>query len=247
MTTEFINGGTVKVMQRVKTGDYEHKEVSAELTFSTFEDDEEGAGRAKLDTAMDMANDRVRRTLGLGEHAVVPKAGRRTVEAPSNRKEPVVAEAAKAVADPFVPAGSVTATAPASGTGAADPFGVATPATNTVTERSLATAPNVTAGSTQGTQGASEDPFASGASAGQATANTAGAATDEDLFTGTASEITNEQLRERCAAHQAKVKNAVAIRALIGKYVAPPAPVTGIAQEKRAAFLLELEKVGPVA
>lgn len=72
----------------------------------------------------------------------------------------------------------------------------------------------------------------------------AGPATVED-WAGEAGEVTDETLMNAITKKNAAIKNPPAIRALIGKYVAPPKQAREIPQEKRAAFLAELDALKP--
>lgn len=70
-----VTNGSVRILQRVKTGDYEHKEVSVDLSFAVAE----GATHsAVLDAAALDANNKVRELLGLQKPAEKPP-GRKVV------------------------------------------------------------------------------------------------------------------------------------------------------------------------
>lgn len=60
-------------------------------------------------------------------------------------------------------------------------------------------------------------------------------------------EIPDKSLVDACSAASKKTSNSMAIRALIGQYIPPPGRVSGIAQDKRQAFLDELAKVPVLA
>ena len=62
----------------------------------------------------------------------------------------------------------------------------------------------------------------------------------DDLMTAAPSVITDKDLAEAVTRTNAKIKNAMAIRQLIGKYVTPPQAVHDIPQDKRQAFLTQL-------
>lgn len=62
----------------------------------------------------------------------------------------------------------------------------------------------------------------------------------EDVFTAEAAPITDKDLTDATARKNQIIKNPVAIRQLIGKYVAPPKQLREIAHEHRANFLTEL-------
>lgn len=64
---------------------------------------------------------------------------------------------------------------------------------------------------------------------------------DDALFTADAAPVTDADLRNAITKKQEKIKNAVAIRGLIGKYVKPGQGAGDIAADKRQAFLVELE------
>lgn len=76
------------------------------------------------------------------------------------------------------------------------------------------------------------------------------AAMDTSLFSSTVPTISDNDLMATITQHNAKTKNAPAIRALIGKYVpqdGKPHQAAEIVQEKRQAFKDELGKIGAPA
>lgn len=76
------------------------------------------------------------------------------------------------------------------------------------------------------------------------------AAMDASLFSSTVPTISDNDLMATITQHNAKTKNAPAIRALIGKYVpqdGKPHQAAEIVQEKRQAFKDELGKIGAPA
>jgi len=64
-----------------------------------------------------------------------------------------------------------------------------------------------------------------------------------DDFTPIAAEITDEQLIGAMTKTNARIRNPIAIRQLIGKYVEIPKQARDIPQPERKAFLLELDKL----
>lgn len=58
-------------------------------------------------------------------------------------------------------------------------------------------------------------------------------------------EVTDKELTEAITAVNARIKNAAAIRAVIGEFIAPPGKASQIEQSKRAEFLAKLNGLKP--
>lgn len=68
-----------------------------------------------------------------------------------------------------------------------------------------------------------------------------------DDWSAAPAEVTDEELMKKITSKNAEIKNPAAIRALIGKYVAPPKQAREIEQAKRQAFLTELDALKKAA
>lgn len=92
---------------------------------------------------------------------------------------------------------------------------------------------------------ASSAPAAATATAPAAQAGSDPAAVED--WSAAPSEVTDQDLLNAITKKNAEIKNPAAIRALIGKYVAPPKQAREIEQAKRQAFLTELEALKKAA
>lgn len=224
-----ITGGRVTFLRRVKTGEWEHKEASAEITFSVPEGD--GASdQGTFDRAFDIAQGGVLQRLGLVAKLSVPVAVVAATQGSANGAGPTGAA-------PEVPADPPRTTRRAS---------VKKPPTviSNITPEEIAAAKAAAAGReiTEHPEDR-QDPVQVEREEILANVDLVGDFSD-DLLSPPVQEITDKALVEAIQARNIKVKNPVAIRALIGKYVAPPKTGRDIPQDQRAAFLLELEAIG---
>ncbi|MDR3562023.1 MAG: hypothetical protein P4N59_11395, partial [Negativicutes bacterium] len=67
------------------------------------------------------------------------------------------------------------------------------------------------------------------------------------IFAAQAPPVTDAALTKALQDHNAVVKNPVAIRELIGQFVAPPGQASDIPQARRPEFITKLKLIGPKA
>jgi hypothetical protein len=258
-----ITGGSISYLRRVKTGDYEHAEAKAEISFSTGE---------LIDEAGDTAKAKVYEMLGLKPE---PKPRTRKADAgpPISKELPVsdsplsqssvqltlaqpsIAPTVGTSPDPLVVAATgiqVASSAPATiavGDPLAPGLGTSAPAAST---------------STVAGGGPSSDPLAPNASSGTTSAVGAPAAVSaasgggdplsgaqEDW--GAVREITDKDLRDACALRNHELleankdKDATlvtrSIHDLVGKFVPPGKRTSDIPQNQRQKFIDDLKAI----
>lgn len=212
-----ITGGRVSFSRTVKPADYESKAATVELTFLV----EEGEDHDPVLQAIgSIVQAKALELVGL------KPAGNGSAGAPRATKP-----AGKTKADLEAEAAAALGGNPTSGKAAKTPPKAAAPKTgaaiSTGEPRGEADGSAHDAASVEDVTSAA-DPAAIG---------------DDDLMSAAPAEITDADLTSRITQHNAKIKNPVAIRQLIGKYVKAPGQARDIPQDKRAAFLAELEKV----
>jgi len=230
----FIIGGGVRYLRRVKTGDYEHAEFAAELHLGPKETG--GAlSQEEIEAAAEYAKDLTLRTLGIAKPAAA-KPGARGKNVPA--------------------APAATATLAVDGAGAQsseapDPLDLGVGGGAPTTAASAAT---TAAATTAGAAQAAADPLDVGVSPASAptsaSAPTAAASATADPLAVTdewaaqPAAVTDEAILAACSAKNGVLKKPPLIRELVARYV-PGGQGTArqIPAEKRAAFLLELEKL----
>lgn len=214
-----ITGGSIRFMQRVKTGDYEHKEVSTELNFMVRDNQDH---RDLLDRVSDEAQNTTLRLLGLSKAAArVPAQSRTAV----TRKPPTVATH-ETIVVPVEASALMVEVAPVAPV--ADPAGIEDD-----------TDPLAPAGAS--VSGA--DPSA------QVTAPVADASSIEEDDDGlTAARVyTDKDVTDTITKHNARLIEALGaagtakIRELLCVYVAPGKHARDIPVEKRGEFIGKLE------
>ena len=130
-----ITGGAIRFMERVKTGDYEHREVSTELSFAVHEGQDH---RDLLDQVADESQRTTLRLLGKPQGRVTPAkttkppAAVKAVETPAkpSADPAAIEEPAGPLASAGSPASGVSATgsAPTAAGSSADPAAIEEPA-----------------------------------------------------------------------------------------------------------------------
>lgn len=240
--TSQITGGSVRYMERAKTGDYEYAE--AELSFNIRVDDgdsHQGIAREAAVEAMNIT----RSMLGLS-NLTLSSDRRRTGRPPKasppagEPAKPALQQAVEAVNDPAEVVANPTPApqTPGSAAGQPAPAGASDPAT---------IVDNVT--QLPGPAGSTPSPAPSQTSSGHDPA----AIVDESLFMATVAEITDKRLMDEIMAMNTKLQPKLGeeaprkIRAKIGDYVTPPGQARDIPQAKRAAFLADLATLAKLA
>lgn len=213
-----ITGGRVTYGRTVQPAQYESKKMEAELTFAISEGDgfEETFAHAAF-----LAIDKVHEVLGLAR----PKAPEKPTTAKQSVEEIKAALKTEAIAQLHngqeVKTATVTtkadleAAAKKKANGPKKPPAVDPAAIDVVTEQ----------GQLEPAKVPTKD---------------ADPAAMDDVLTGEAAPITDVDLTGAITRKNAVLKNPVAIRQLIGKYVAPPKQAREIAPEHRTKFLEEL-------
>lgn len=219
-----ITGGLVSYLRRVNTGNYEHKEFRADISWSA---EEEGGAEEMIERAADMAVGVVHQRLGLASGEAMPvqvvetgfgvgpgmaavaeqraeneeKIKRhRATKAEMEHRAQVKADGDAAKARLQAPPEQIV-----------DPF---------VDDAPLSSAPAATSGSAAGGQDA--DPLL-------------GEVSDE--LTALPPDISNDDLIRAAEKKKAELKDALAIRRLIGAYAVQ---LSMIPQSRRGEFLAEL-------
>jgi hypothetical protein len=243
-----VTGGSVKFMERVKTGDYEHKEVSAELNFSVADGHDY---RDLFDRAADDAREQVVRLLGKPKGS--PGAKRHT--GPLVRAPEIFPTVSSAAAEPDPLAGA-SITSGGTAVEQTDPL-----ASSSVPNggSSAGLAPQVTdplamPSATSGGGGeTSSDPLAGGQSETLSDAKVG--QTSDDPLAGdewvAARQYTDKELMDEITRHNGRLigtraeekKNEapLLVRGVIAKYVAVGKPPREIPMEHRARFVGDLE------
>lgn len=218
-----VTGGRVVFSRTVKVTEYEPKKAEAELTFSL----DEGEDYKELfDHASAAAAHKVYEMLGLK----VPMPSAPQPHDPLTGDDAKAAYAAKAAQDKLkqteIPAS--TKRGPGRPPKAKTEPAVEPdfdPADPTKLPENLRRAQNTVASSANGNGAAVPDPAA---------------VEEPEEWAAEASEVTDVDLTKAVGAVNAKIKNAPAIKQLIGKYVKPPGQLREVPQAKRQAFLVEL-------
>lgn len=235
-----FTGGSVTYDRNIKTADYEGKKLSFTLAFGADEELTED----QLGQAADLAINLVHEKLGL----------RKVAPAVSS----TVAAVATNAAAKQQPGTGAPSTVPA----------VAPPTTRKPSKKPPVidvqlTPEEIAAATARGNitespedrkdPAAIEDdeiaqlgPILPGAADANAAAKVEGndpAAIEDDIFSAEAPAVTDSALTDAITKHNAKIKNPIAIRQLIGKYVTPPKQARDIPAELRAAFIEQLEKL----
>ena len=233
-----ITGGIVRLLERMKTGDYEHKESMVELHFNVFEGQDY---RDLLDRCQAEVIEQTGRMLGRTKKAVVEqtRATRRPprIEVEVHAENATVEQAGAAIESKAaeVPANKVVVT-------------TSDPEAEAQTERLLkAVADPLDLGDTAAT-GVSSTPSA-----------TASAAADIDIdpleMTPAAPEVTDKMLGDQVQFHNNRLIEAakkssgtddgsagtLVLRRLIGKYVPTGKKLPSISQGQRQNFLDDLK------
>lgn len=217
-----ITGGEFRYLRRLKTGEYEHKEASATLTFSTPEGENY---EAIFDEAANQAVRQVEVRLGVApvaSRAVAPAA-----EPSQGTAAPVTPPATRGrkpakppVIDVSIGAEEISAQVEANRTAAA--VEVATdPASVVVEER-----PNISVSPEDRQDPANPDPVSF-----------------DEFDTPLEMLVTDATLLDALTRKNAQLKNPTAIKTLVAKFVAPPLTYKSIGPEARQKFLDELAKL----
>lgn len=211
-----ITNGSARFLKRVKTGDYEHKEASTDISFAVGEGEDHAAVLAQ---ASALAVQHTHEMLGLAVPAVAQTA------------PPVAKRGAK-----LPPAGETKAAAPDTTATAADPLAMGDePAKPAVVVEGY-TGEVTTDPKAEAVKAA--DPLAMGEPDIFTPLPTV--VTDKDL--GDAVSKKNESLITAYkAANKDPALGAVSIRTLIGQFVTPPKRIADIGADQRHLFLERLQ------
>jgi len=214
-----ITSGKVLYGRTVQPAQYESKRVDVEIAFVVGEGEDY---QGMLAIAANAAYGKCHEMLGIKTPALAaPAADTRNDARPKESISggAVVVETAGPTDAKAKGAGKTRKAPPAADPAAVDVVGEA-PAAAASSAPATATAPAAQAGS---------DPAAV-----------------ED-WSAAPAEVTDEALMQAITKKNADIKNPAAIRALIGKYVAPPKQAREIEQAKRSAFLAELDALKKAA
>lgn len=238
-----VTGGQIRYMQRVKTGDYEHKEVSTELNFVVRENQDH---RDLLDRVSAEAQENTLRLLGLSRTAArilaaAPKAGNKGTQHTNLAKPPNVSDTAAQYT-----AGADTSAVEK------DPGLAANHATITTGDPAAvdAVAPLANAAAMEDVDASPLSPASQGILPGGTSTqgNTGVSATDMPTEEWTAERVyTDKDLTDACTTVNAKLiashkeKGTAMVRATIAKYAPAGQPARAIPADQRAAFIRDLE------
>lgn len=243
-----ITGGTVRYMERKKTGDYEHREICVEVNFSAGEGQND---TAVLDHAAEEAMRKAKELLAGDLKRAVGRPPRvaKNVEATKANTDPALDEARKIL--------GTTATEPA---GNADPFAAGAADMKSVPSAGSDTAQPQDTNTTTQTAGASADPFAETTGSVSSENSSKKSSVEEtptssqpqetslpeaanDEWTAETAPITDKQLLDACAKKNAEIMFPPAIRNLVAVFVSAGQHVQDIPAARRKEFLDRLDKL----
>ena len=242
-----ITGGSVTFGEQRKLADYEGRKVDVTLTFAA--PDNGTVSETDVQSILDMAERRVREKQS-GQSVAIPTTASASLASPSSKQSSKSDKQKAAEAKTNGQSGAIDVVTPQP----ADPMG----AVNTVAALAPVTLAPAVAPVPNDPLGMSSSPGA--ATAAQAPTPATGSATapaaptsavdplaaPSELFTGTDAEITDVALQNAITAKNEATggKKMNDIRGKIGAYsTAANKSFTGIPQDKRGAFLLELAQI----
>lgn len=228
-----ITGGKVTFTRSIQPAQFETKKAEVEIVFTMAEGASLEAGQAELNAAAEMAQSKALEMLGLKKATPVETAtvtvddkAEKAAKAAAEKEAKAAADkAAKAAAAELEKASKAATKTKAdlekeavakAGGGAAvtDSAAVVTDAA-AVTEQNISVSPEDR-----------KDPAA---------------IEDDSLFAAEPVSVTDAELRSKIMLKNEKLKNPLAIRQLVGKYVNAGQSSNDIPADKRAGFLVELE------
>lgn len=218
-----ITGGEFHYLRRLKTGEYEHKEASATLTFSTPEGENY---EAIFGEAAEQAVRQVEGRLGVAPLAPRPAA-------PASEPSP----GATAPVTPPATRGRKPAKPPVID------VSVGTEEIAAQVEANRAAAAVTVVADPAAIVGDDEKPNISVTPEDRQDPNNPDPASFDEFDTPLAVDVTDAVLLDALTRKNAQLKNPVAIKTLVAKFVAPPLTYKSIGQEARQKFLDELAKL----